>query len=88
MLSDEQIEAARIAVFKEHGSDLIPAVATSMARAIEAEVRKQDTALIRQLVEALEHATAWAEEWRFAPAWVADAQAAICVAGVWLEGKP
>ncbi len=55
MLSDEQIEAARIAVFKEHGSDLIPAVATSMARAIEAEVRKQDTALIRQLVEALEH---------------------------------
>ncbi len=88
MLSDEQIEAARIAVFKEHGSDLIPAVATSMARAIEAEVRKQDTALIRQLVDALEHATAWAEEWRFAPAWVADAQAAICVAGVWLEGKP
>lgn len=55
MLSEEQIEAARIAVFKEHGSDLIPAVATSMARAIEAEVRKQDTALIRQLVEALEH---------------------------------
>ena len=88
MLSEEQIEAARIAVFKEHGSDLIPAVATSMARAIEAEVRKQDTALIRQLVDALEHATAWAEEWRFAPAWVADAQAAICVAGVWLEGKP
>ena len=87
MLSDEQIEAARIAVFKEHGSDLIPAVATSMARAIEAEVRKQDTALIRQLVDALEHATAWAEEWRFAPAWVADAQAAICVAGAWLEGK-
>ena len=55
MLSNEQIEAARIAVFQEHGSDLIPAVATSMARAIEAEVRKQDTALIRQLVEALEH---------------------------------
>lgn len=59
-----------------------------LKEAIEAEVRKQDTALIRQLVDALEHATAWAEEWRFAPAWVADAQAAICVAGVWLEGKP
>ena len=28
---------------------------TPFARAIEAEVRKQDTALIRQLVEALEH---------------------------------
>ena len=55
MLSNEQIEAARIAVFQEHGSDLIPAVATSMARAIEAEVRKQDTALIRQLVDALEY---------------------------------
>ena len=41
MLSDEQIEAARIAVFKEHGSDLIPAVATSMARAIEAEVLRR-----------------------------------------------
>ena len=56
MLSNEQIEAARIAVFQEHGSDLIPAVATSMARAIEAEVRKQDTALIRQLVDALDTA--------------------------------
>lgn len=54
MLSEEQIEAARIAVFKEHGSDLIPAVATSMARAIEAEVRKQDEELIRQMLEALE----------------------------------
>ena len=34
------------------------------ARAIEAEVRKQDEALIRQLVEALEnsHATLWEEE--------------------------
>lgn len=34
------------------------------ARAIESEVRKQDTELIRQLVEALEqsHATLWEED--------------------------
>jgi hypothetical protein len=53
-LTPEQIEEARIAVFKAHGADLIPEVATTLARAIEAEVRAQDTALIRQLVEALE----------------------------------
>ena len=35
-LTDEQIEAARIEVFKVHGADLIPAVATTLARAIEA----------------------------------------------------
>lgn len=51
MLSEEQIEAARIAVFKEHGSDLIPAVATSMARAIEAEVRKQEREACALLAE-------------------------------------
>ena len=65
-----------------------PAGLLNLLAEVNSEVRKQDTALIRQLVDALEHATAWAEEWRFAPAWVADAQAAICVAGVWLEGKP
>ena len=81
MLSDEQIrELAEDGLFLSSIYEI--------TRAIEAEVRKDDEALIRQLVDALEHATAWAEEWRFAPAWVADAQAAICVAGVWLEGKP
>ena len=49
-------------------------------------LRKQDTALIRQLVEALEssHATLWEEEddpWR-------PAHAAITAARARLEGKP
>lgn len=52
-LTPEQIEAARITVFKTHGADLIPEVAVTLARAIEAEVREQDEALILQLVEAL-----------------------------------
>lgn len=54
MLKPEQIEEARIAVFKAHGADLIPEVATTLARAIEAEVRKDYDALIRQMLEALE----------------------------------
>ena len=45
-------------------ASIAPRHAPKFARAIEAEVRKQDTALIRQLVEALEnsHATLWEEE--------------------------
>ena len=56
------------------------------ARAIEAEVRKQDTALIRQLVEALEnsHATLWEED--DDPS--RPAHAAIAAGRARLEGKP
>lgn len=47
MLSDEQI--------REHWNSYSPTKGIeSFARAIEAEVRKQDDALIRQMLEALE----------------------------------
>ena len=57
----------------------------SVARAIEAEVRKDDDALIRQLVEALENsnATLWEED--DDPS--CPAHAAITAARAWLEGK-
>lgn len=56
------------------------------ARAIEAEVHKQDTALIRQLVEALENsnATLWEED--DDPS--RPAHDAITAARARLEGKP
>jgi hypothetical protein len=62
-LSDEQIsriwDAHTVPVFGKTGINPIV-----FARAIEAEVRKGDTELIRQLVEALEqsHATLWEED--------------------------
>jgi hypothetical protein len=40
-LTPEQIEAARVEVFKECGADLIPEVATILARAVERAVRGQ-----------------------------------------------
>ena len=56
------------------------------AKAIEAEVRKQDDALIRQLVEALENsnATLWEEE----DDPERPAHAAIAAGRARLEGKP
>ena len=58
----------------------------AFAQAIEAEVRKSDEALIRQLVEALEnsHATLWEEE----DDPERPAHAAIAAARARLEGKP
>ena len=57
-----------------------------VCRAVEAEVRKQDTALIRQLLEALEnsHATLWEEE----DDPERPAHAAITAARARLEIKP
>ena len=57
-----------------------------LARAIEAEVRKQDTELIRKLVEALEnsHATLWEEE----DDPERPAHAAIAAGRARLESKP
>ena len=46
MLTDEQIEA----LAEEHGSDI-----DGLVRAVEAEVHKQDTALIQRLLDALVH---------------------------------
>ena len=57
-----------------------------VCRAVEAEVRKQDTELIRQLVDALEniHATLWEEE----DGPERQAHAAIAAGRARLEGKP
>lgn len=58
VLSDEQIARIARSVLEAPVSDgEAPAwsLAVGIARAIEAEVRKQDEALIRQLVEALEY---------------------------------
>ena len=57
-----------------------------VCRAVEAEVQKQDEALILQLVEALEnsHATLWEEE----DDPERPAHAAIAAARARLEGKP
>lgn len=63
-LTPEQIYGLRVRSgmdafrpMKEHWQDNDDDAAYRFARAIEAEVRKQDTALILQLVEALEVAT-------------------------------
>ena len=83
MLTPEQIDLA----IQQH----VDPVATygrlhNFARAIEAEVRKQDDALILQLVEALENsnATLWEED--DDPS--RPAHAAITAARARLEGKP
>ena len=80
-LSDTEVEVIH---FKEFGY-----VATGLgqfARAIEAEVRKQDDALILQLVEALEdsNATLWEEE----DDPERPAHAAIAAGRARLESKP
>ena len=55
------------------------------ARAIEAEVRKDDEALIRQLLEALENSS----DLVFKDTTKADARDLAITAGrAWLEGKP
>ena len=67
-------------------ASIAPRHALEFARAIEAEVRKQDDALILQLVEALEnsHATIWEEE--DDPS--RPAHAAIAAGRARLESKP
>ena len=83
MLTPEQIDLA----IQQH----VDPVATygrlhNFARAIEAEVRKRDEALIRQLVEALEqsNATLWEED----DDPERPAHAAIAAARARLEGTP
>ena len=84
-LSDKKIDAVTLLQWGEvKGHPL--AAHRAYARAIEAEVRGQDDALIRQLVEALEnsHATLWEEE----DDPERPAHAAITAARARLEGKP
>lgn len=60
-LSDVQIEQGQkyLKAWQKCTSRPMAAHHLSFAKAIEAEVRKDDTELIRQLVEALESARVW-----------------------------
>ena len=83
MLTPEQIDLA----IQQH----VDPVATygrlhNFARAIEAEVRKQDEALIRQLVEALED---FDDAGPLGEGWKSDRLLSLLAsARAWLEGKP
>ena len=83
-LSDVEVEAIH---FKEFGY-----VATGLgqfARAVEAEVRKQDDALIRQLVEALDDlAGAGEDAWGEERPCVRIGKEAVTAGCAWLESKP
>jgi len=57
MLTPEQIEEAKNEVFRGNGAQMRDDTASIFAAAIEAEIRKQDTALIRQMLEAIEAET-------------------------------
>ena len=78
-LKEQAVSAWRAAGFE-------PMLQVFVAHAIETEVRKQDDALILQLVDALEnsHATLWEEE----DDPERPAHAAIAAARARLEGKP
>ena len=83
MLTPEQIDLA----IQQH----VDPVATygrlhNFASAIEAEVRKQDEALIRQLVEALED---FDDAGPLGEGWKSDRLLSLLAsARAWLEGKP
>ena len=84
-LTPEQIDAEAFARWGEmKGAPL--AMCRGFARAIEAEVRKEYTELIQQLVEALEQLVACHEE-PDCPA-VAIGSEAITAGRARLEGKP
>lgn len=85
-LTDEQVES----IFLDHGwsfgerADMyIPA-----ARAIEAEVRKADEALIQKLVEALDEATNYTGCESWSPSVTRECEAVVSAGRARLEGKP
>ena len=83
-LSDAQIEQGQkyLKIWQKYTSRPMAAHHLSFAQAIEAEVRKQDDALIRQLVEALEGSIAVAIG-------KAEQRNTALIAGLaWLESKP
>jgi len=57
------------------------------ARAIESEVRKQDTELIRQLVEALDEATTYTESAMWSPSMTNECKELAAKGRARLEGK-
>jgi hypothetical protein len=55
MPTPEQIERAKNEVFRKNGAQMRDDTADIFAAVIEAEISKQDTALIRRLLNALVH---------------------------------
>lgn len=85
MLSDE-----RIAELRDDASKIAPlhrTAARPFARAIEAEIRKQDEALIRQMLEGLE-ATQRMLERDHGEGLGPTGRSAVAAARLRLEGKP
>ena len=81
-LSDKEISALYFeALGSQHLREQDRKMVTRFARAVESEVRKQDAALIRQLVEALEYHRAQTR-----PIELTDE--AITAGRARLEGKP
>ena len=75
-------------LWNAHGAyDMSCAEAFVFARAIEAEVRKQDEALIRQMLEVLEYVRNTPEAEYDSKAALSKAQAAITAARARLGGK-
>ena len=60
---------------------------TRFARAIEAEVRKADTALIRQLVEALDEATTYTASAMWSPSMTNECKELVAKGRARLDGK-
>lgn len=80
MLSDEQIRA--------HWNNYSPTKGIeSFARAIEAEVRKQDDALIMQLVDLLDEATAYTSSPAWSPSMTEECKEGITAARARLGEK-
>ena len=88
MLSDERI--AEMMRETRGAANIAPRHAETFARAIEAEVRKQDEALILQLVEALERARTLilGDRKQLTHDDVSAMFDALTAGRAWLEGKP
>ena len=83
MLSDEQIDAVTFAQL----GDCQWAAYRAHARSIEAEVRGQDEALIRELVEALDEATTYTASAMWSPSMTNECKELVAKGRARLEGK-
>ena len=84
-LTTEQIDSAYRKVWSTvpHAQRL-----SAFALEIEAEVRKDDTALIRQMVEALDEATTYTASAMWSPSMTNECKELIAKGRTRLEGKP
>ena len=90
-LSDKEISALYFeALGSQHLREQDRKMVTRFAHAVESEVRKQDTELIRQMLDALENSSPHTDRsfaWKDGK-WQNQRTAAITAARARLEGKP